>query len=86
MCTVLISSLVFVFCIVSPLILLNLRRCRLDEYISIGQMALAGVYLNKTNDRATENVAQYQTSVTCMCRLILLYTLRKINAWSRMVG
>ena len=43
-------------------------------------MALDTVSLTK-NDRAAENVAQDQTAR--MCRLILLYTLRRINSWSR---
>ena len=33
------------------------------------------------NDRAVESVQQDET--VCMCRLILLYALRKINAESR---
>ena len=43
-----------------------------------------GISLTYTNDRAAGSVEQDQTAR--MCSLILLYTLRKINLWSRNAG
>ena len=47
------------------------------EHISISDMTFDGIPLTKANDRAAESGKQDQTE--CMCRLTLLYTLRKIN-------
>ena len=43
-------------------------------------MAVGGVPLTKVNDRTAESVEQDQTAR--MCRLILLYALRKMNSCS----
>ena len=42
------------------------------------------VLMTVTNDRTVESVEQDQTAR--MCRLILVYTFRKINQWLRTVG
>ena len=47
-------------------------------------MALYGVSSTKINDRALENPEQDQTAN--ICRLILLHTVREINAWSEAAG
>ena len=47
-------------------------------------MALDGISLEDAIDRASESVEQDQTAR--MCRLILIYTLRKISPWSRPAG
>ena len=43
-----------------------------------------GGLLSVSNDKEVESAEQDQTAR--MCRLILLYTLRKIIAWSRTEG
>ena len=47
-------------------------------------MALDGISLAETIDRASESVEQDQTAR--MCRLILIYNLRKSIPWSRTAG
>ena len=49
-----------------------------------GLMEFNAISLKEIYDRAAEGVEQDQTAR--MCRLILLYTFRKINVWSRAVG
>ena len=44
-------------------------------------MALDGVSLAETIDRASESVEQDQ--IARMCMLILIYTLRKLSPWSQ---
>ena len=47
-------------------------------------MALDGVLLAETIGRAPESVEQDQTAR--MCRLILIYALRKFSTWSQTAG
>ena len=42
-------------------------------------MVLDGVSLTESKDRAVKSAQQDQA--TCMCRLILLYTLCRLNLW-----
>ena len=55
----------------------DLYFCRLHSQITIGQRALEGISLKETNYRKAQSVKKDHTAR--MCRLILLYTLRKIN-------
>ena len=57
------------------LVLLNKNYSPLNKYISIDYMPLDRVLLMDINDTAAESAEQDQTAR--MCRLILLYTLRK---------